>query len=154
MPPRDFTDPTQQGIFDESAALHHLHNQQLRQHPDYLILERSCEVCLTPKQCLVPWAEVYCLAHGIPPHKIGEAIGRGDVFPTVWTFLPKGKCYHPNYRCDCSGQPLVVFALTPNECSNRIRTAKNNGLISPQQQQTIVQIKPVVDAIMARGRRG
>jgi len=149
---KDFSDPTEHGIFADSVALNHLHSIDSQISEDFLVLTRSCEGCSTLKQCFVPWAEVYCLANGVPPHKVGQAIRRPDVFPTVWSYLPKGKCYHPNYRCECANRPFVVFNLTPNECEVKLRNAAKNGVVSEEQQNLIKAIQQVVAQLRPRTR--
>ena len=94
--------------------------------------------------CQVDWAELYCLQYGVDPGRVGQAIGRNDLFDTSWVYDPRVRCFHPNYRCSCSGNPLVIFNMTPVNAERVLREAGRNGILSDIQQGIIRTISPVV----------
>lgn len=136
--------PEQFGIFSDSEALADASNMDLEQSEDYYGMARKCEGCGQKKQCRVDWVELYCLQYGVNPHLVGQIVGRTDVLDTAWVYDPQLKTYHPNYRCNCHGQPLVVFNMTPREAERVLHAAGRNGILSDEQKRAISAVRPVV----------
>jgi hypothetical protein len=124
---------------------------ELEHGEDHYAMTRHCEGCGQKKQCQVPWAELYCLQYGQDPHKVGQIMGREDVFDTSWVYDGRLKCFHPNYQCTCDRNPIVVFNMTPKEAESALRGAGRNGVIGESQKQAIRTISPIVRAL-AEGR--
>jgi hypothetical protein len=95
-------------------------------------------------QCQIPWSELYCLQYGINPNDVGRAMGREDLFPTKWVYDPRLQCFHINYRHGCSGNPLVIFNITPIEAERQLHSSGRNGVLSDGQQRMIRNISPIV----------
>ena len=116
----------------------------LEQSEDYYGMARPCEGCGQMKQCQIPWAELYCLQYSINPAAVGRAIRREDILDTNWVYDSRFKCFHPGYRCGCTGNPLVLFNMTPMAAEAALKAAGRNGVISQEQQSLIRTISPVV----------
>lgn len=142
----DRFDPTRYGIFADSDGLGALSEVETEQTSHGYSMARHCEGCGKKLKCEIMWAELYCLQYGQDPSKIGQIMGRDDVFQTKWVYDPRPdlRCFHPNYHCNCHNRPLVVFNMTPKEAENLLRGAGRNGVIGNQQKQMIRWIAPVV----------
>lgn len=136
--------PSQYGIFADSEALGHLDEMDEEQDPESYKMTRPCEGCSQMQQCQIAWSELYCLQYGLDPNSVGKAIGREDLFPSRWVYEPSLQCFHPGYRHNCMGNPLVVFNMTPIEAERKLHSAGRNGVISDVQQNIIRTIAPVV----------
>jgi len=145
MPVRkDEFDHANFGIFAGSEGLSDINTMDVEQAPEYYSMMRTCEGCGEKRECQVDWAELYCLQYGVDPGRVGQAIGRNDLFDTSWVYDPRVRCFHPNYRCSCSGNPLVIFNMTPVNAERVLREAGRNGILSDIQQGIIRTISPVV----------
>lgn len=140
-------DPSHYGIFAGSEGLANVDEMEVEQSPDYYSMTRTCEVCGEHRECRIDWAELYCLQYGINPKEAGVAIRRPDLFDTSWVYDPRVKCFHPNYRCSCLGNPLIIFNMTPTAAERVLREAGRNGIISDAQTNIIRTISPVVRQI-------
>ena len=149
---KDQFDPTNYGIFANSEGLAALSEMDLEQDGEYYMMGRSCEGCGQRKQLQVPWSELYCLQYSVDPSRVGQGLGRPDLFDTKWVYDGKFKCFHPGYRCGCHGNPLVLFNMTPREAERVLHTAGRNGIISDVQQNIIRTIAPVVKQIASGAR--
>lgn len=137
-------DPTNYGIFAGSEGLANVSEMDVSQADDYYAMSRHCEGCGQRKECRIDWAELYCLQYGINPADVGRTTRRTDIFDTNWRYDPAFHCYHPNYRCTCHGNPLVLFNMTPREAERVLHGAGRNGIISSTQTDIIRQIAPLV----------
>lgn len=137
-------DAANYGIFAGSEGLANVNEMDVEQTPDFYSMSRVCEGCGCRRQCQIDWAELYCLQYGVNPAAVGRQIGRADVFDTSWVYDPRVRCFHPNYRCSCNGNPIVIFNVTPTEAERVLHQAGRNSIISDAQQNVIRTIAPVV----------
>jgi hypothetical protein len=141
---KDQFDASRFGIFADSEGLSNLSEMDLEQDDDFYGMSRHCEGCGQRKQCQIPWSELYCLQYAVDPAKVGQAIRRQDLFDTSWVYDPRFKCFHPNYRCTCLGNPVVLFNMTPRQAEQVLHAAGRNGIVSEAQKGIIRTIAPVV----------
>jgi len=147
------TDPTQHSIFAGSEALDDLNEVKTTQSADYYAMERHCEWCGTGKECQIPWLEMYCLANNILPQDLARAINQPGYFEGDWTFDARFRVYHPNLRCHCASNPVIMFNLVPAEAQRLYETALKNKVISPEQRKMIQDIAPVIHRMQQAGGR-
>lgn len=146
--------PARFGIFADSEALGVLEDGEVHQEEECYVKSRPCEYCSQQKSCYIPWSEIYCLMYSVPPHQVGQAMGRPDLFPTRWVYNPRFKVFHPDFRCSCHPRALVIFDMTPTAAERLLRDASKNGNISQSQRQIIQAIAPVVAQIVSRQAGG
>ena len=144
MASMDELDPANFGIFAGSQGLSDIDHMEVAQTPEAFVLRRSCESCGKKCECQIAWSEMYCLQYGIDPFKVGSAINRSDIFPTQWVYDSRVKCFHPNYKHGCTGNPLVVFNMTPTQAERALHEAGRNGIMSDDQKLIIRFISPTV----------
>jgi hypothetical protein len=132
------------GLFEGSPALDNINELDEQQSPDYYAMTRPCEGCGIMKQLQIPWSELYCLQYAIDPAEVGRQMRREDLFNTSWVFHPRHHCFHPNYRCGCMGNPLVMFNMTPVQAEKKIKEASRNGVLSDEQTNIIRTISQLV----------
>ena len=141
---KDAFDATNYGIFADSEGLANVSDMDLEQDSEFYGMSRHCEHCGQRKQAQIPWCELYCLQYGVDPARVGQAIGRTDIFDTSWVYDKRFQCFHPNYRCGCHPNAIVLFNMTPREAERVLHTAGRNGIISDAQKGIIRTITPVV----------
>jgi hypothetical protein len=78
------------GIFAGAEGLANINTMDVEQTPDAYVMTRTCEGCGELKQCMIDWAEIYCLQYGIMPAEVGRAIPtcltrRGCTRPSTWS---------------------------------------------------------------------
>lgn len=141
------------GLFEGSPALDNINELDEQQSPDFYAMTRPCEGCGVMKQLQIPWSELYCLQFAIDPAAVGAQMRRQDLFNTSWVFHPRHHCFHPNYRCGCMGNPLVMFNMTPMKAQKLLKEASANGVLSDEQTNIIRTISKLVND-MARFKAG
>jgi len=144
----DRLDPSRFGIFSDSEALGAIDDMEVSQTPDAYVKSRPCEICSRRKECHIPWAEVYCLAYSVMPDRIGQTIGRPDLFQTRWLYNRQFQCFHPEYRCNCHQNAIVIFDITPTEAERVLKQASKNGVVSEGQRRLIHAIAPIVAKVV------
>lgn len=154
MAKRDEFDHAQFGIFAGSEGLNNVDTMDVEQSADFYSMSRTCEGCGERRECQIEWAELYCLQFGIDPAEVGRAIGRPDVFDTSWQYSPQHKCFHPNYRDNCNGNPLVMFNITPVLAEAALKAAGRNGIMSDAQIGIINTIQRTVHQMYEQRRAG
>lgn len=137
------------GIFAESDALQTTQEMRTAQNPEALAKTRACEVCGETKECQMEWFEIYCLISSIFPQELRRfpTFNTSDWLErlnTEWKYHPKHKVFYPEYRCTCTGNPLVIFDMTPSEAERVYAQASRNGIISETQRRIIGIIAPAV----------
>lgn len=152
MARRNELDPNEYGIFAGSDGLQNVSTMDVEQASDYYSMTRTCEVCGQLRECQIPWAELYCIAQGVMPQDVGRAIRRPDLFDTQWKYSQTHKCLHPDLRCNCSNNPLVMYNLTPVLANKVLTEAGRNGIISDAQQNLIRTIGPVIAQMKGQPR--
>lgn len=150
---QDEFDPANFGIFAGSEGLANVNTMEVEQTPDGYEMTRPCEGCGELRKCVIDWAEMYCLQYAVDPARVGARINRQDIFSTQWLYSPQHKCFHPNFRCNCMGNPVVLFNMTPVAAEAALRAAARNGILSDAQQNLIRHIAPYVKE-MAGARNG
>jgi len=144
-------DTIKNSIFSESEALADLEELKTTQSADYYAMERNCEYCGSGKECQIPWLEMYCLANNVLPNDLARAIGQPNYFEGDWTFDARFRVYHPNLRCHCMNNPVIMFNLVPAEAQRLYETALKNKVISPEQRTMIQQVAPVIQRMQQQG---